>query len=1340
MKAKRFFIYNLIVFVVAFQIVLLVNYWFFIFQHSASANINETIVYQGQLADPNGNPVSDGVYHMRFSVYNAYTNGTLLWTETWNGSDQDPITGGVQGSTVSVTGGVFSIELNSLCGDWIASCASNGGVSFNEGVIYLQVELDVDQNGVFEEIFSPRKRFSSAAYTHNADNVSGVGVGSSGSAIPLFTALENAWSGVNSFVAQNAGSSTFIVQGVTSQSANFLEITLVDEMPSYFSSEGTLATTEGVVTNQVTRKSGVYPPSMSNPSLVSYSTFNEGAGAVAYDSKGAYDATITNATWQTGGYFSHTDNQHLSFDGTGDYLTLGNITELNAVEAFTVEMWAKQTTLDQSKTLFSKYDSSTNHITIETNSNGNMYISIRDGVSEQRGYFDYSQIITADTWFHLGVVFDGAGATNANKLQVYINGTQVTLSFEGTLPTLTGANEEPVLIGRRSTLDGSYDWAGGIDHFALYSSALTAKEIRSHAYTTSVQYGYTPSWAEEGIIAYWNIDEGSGTALYDKITRLTGTISGATWVGNGVFGYSGDNALSFTGTNYAQLGTNTLDAYQEGSIELWVTFDTVSTAQYPFSYATSASDAENIYIATSTAGTYTTGGRLMFRSYKSNDNTNDNILESSTALQTGQWYHVVIASDGTQYKMYLNGQEEVFNVGRGANDGDWFADLNTNHTHTIDLGRLKRFNIINTFGGDIDNVILYDRALSAQEVAYRYSQQQKEKHDGFVFDTQEIIANDRHLISFQNNDTEVSSITGVGILQTQGIKTSGESNITLESDEVSLSIESSENHTTSLTEWKNGTNEITTSVTANGDIIAIETITGEEVITELITSSATLVGKTPTTEDVDIVGYWKMDEGSGSTLLDESVNSNNGTITGTTYAGIGAFGYDADDSITFNGTSSDVITVPSHSSLDITGEEISVALWMKTTATNDNRPLVSKSSATQNNYNLRTATNAQGLGKMSFVITTSGGNTALASTSTVNDGEWHHVVGVYDGIKMYIYIDGEEDASVAKTGTLVTVVSDLVLGRYSISGSTAYYNGSMDNVVIYKRALTPDEVEQQYLAGIDGNSVGVEIDTQEEFIAQDAKIISVRTGGTEQLFIGGSVLGLTGVGDKEIRIDRIASASSAGKTITLQAGSATFGGTNLDGGSLYLSGGIATGNGVSTITLQNAVAGNSGTTDRSPASRLVIAGDGSLQVAEGSEVRFYNTTYYTGITAPTPLSGNQVWTLPSADGGVGQIITTSGSGELSFSQKRKLKTVTTSSNYTVATDVDAVFATQTVDITLPNPSSVTGKTVLIKRVNAGTVTVTSNGGALIDGNSSAVLNVSSPVIQVVSSGSHWFSF
>jgi hypothetical protein len=83
------------------------------------------------------------------------------------------------------------------------------------------------------------------------------------------------------------------------------------------------------------------------------------------------------------------------------------------------------------------------------------------------------------------------------------------------------------------------------------------------------------------------------------------------------------------------------------------------------------------------------------------------------------------------------------------------------------------------------------------------------------------------------------------------------------------------------------------------------------------------------------------------------------------------------------------------------------------------------------------------------ITTTTGGTTDLLITGSVNPSRWYHVVGVYNGSTMVLYLNGSVNTSVAKTGSLLATTSTM-LG--SNQGAAEFYSGVLDEVESGTRA------------------------------------------------------------------------------------------------------------------------------------------------------------------------------------------------------------------------------------------------------------------------------------------------
>jgi hypothetical protein len=118
----------------------------------AAEGINETINFQGKIVNSDGTNVADGSYDMVFSLYTVSTDGSAVWTETWDSGT----------SQVDLVDGVFQVELGTH--------ESLASLDFNSDSWYLGVDFDGD--GEME----PRIRLTAVPYAFNAQKVAGLTV------------------------------------------------------------------------------------------------------------------------------------------------------------------------------------------------------------------------------------------------------------------------------------------------------------------------------------------------------------------------------------------------------------------------------------------------------------------------------------------------------------------------------------------------------------------------------------------------------------------------------------------------------------------------------------------------------------------------------------------------------------------------------------------------------------------------------------------------------------------------------------------------------------------------------------------------------------------------------------------------------------------------------------------------------------------------------------------------------------------------------------------------------------------------------------------------------------
>ncbi|MEW5760713.1 MAG: LamG-like jellyroll fold domain-containing protein, partial [Candidatus Thermoplasmatota archaeon] len=225
----------------------------------------------------------------------------------------------------------------------------------------------------------------------------------------------------------------------------------------------------------------------------------------------------------------------------------------------------------------------------------------------------------------------------------------------------------------------------------------------------------------------------------------------------------------------------------------------------------------------------------------------------------------------------------------------------------------------------------------------------------------------------------------------------------------------------------------------------------------------------------DLVGFWKFDEGSGTIAKDSSYYSNNGNLNGFSDPPTDYSGWTSDcklgSCLRFDG-SNDYVNA---GNLHFIGNQITVEAWAKAVVDGN---IISKDSSGvgSSDRTFYLSIGPPGAGQVRWTLKTS----AFAAVDTpagkdYSDSQWHHFVGVYDGTNNILYIDGIECGRKIQSGNIADSNALVMIGATDYDGNLAtlneQLNGTIDNVRIYNRALTSDEIKQHYLEGVGHNLV-----------------------------------------------------------------------------------------------------------------------------------------------------------------------------------------------------------------------------------------------------------------------------
>jgi hypothetical protein len=190
---------------------------------------------------------------------------------------------------------------------------------------------------------------------------------------------------------------------------------------------------------------------------------------------------------------------------------------------------------------------------------------------------------------------------------------------------------------------------------------------------------------------------------------------------------------------------------------------------------------------------------------------------------------------------------------------------------------------------------------------------------------------------------------------------------------------------------------------------------------------------------------------AGSTVYDLSGNNNNGTIFGATRVQEGfnrALLFDGvDDYIQANTVNVPYLT-------------ISVWVnWFMFFPDSGGHAIISNSNNAQDGYMLYQAVSSPYNRIRTFVYTSS--IVTLDSNSLLDNNKWYHVVLTYDGSFINLYINGVLDNQKAQSGTIKATTNPFIIGS-TYTGAGYKFKGIIDEVLIYNRALSEDEIKAIY--------------------------------------------------------------------------------------------------------------------------------------------------------------------------------------------------------------------------------------------------------------------------------------
>ena len=460
--------------------------------------------------------------------------------------------------------------------------------------------------------------------------------------------------------------------------------------------------------------------------LVLYQTFDgqDINGTTAIDRSGqGNDGTISGATKTIG-----KRGQALSFDGSDDYVDAGSASNLDDLSAMTISMWAKADGYGElgqgyfiAKSNFATTGWRFQKLVTDSTV---MFAVAYDGTNDLQIYAADNTLTSSDfgQWIHWTVTWDGSA--NTSGVHIYKNGTEVSYDASSTNGDGSRVSDSVrnIILGNNSSLGVDRTFDGSLDETRVYNRVLSADEVKN-LYNMGENKINAPEMSKNtnGLVGHWSFD-GQETAWTSATAGTTNDLSG--------------NSNTGTLTNMSRSASPALgklgQALKFDGVDDYVSIaDSDSLRDLPntaltFSAWVKVDDTANQYhVFSKYTGTTTNGWAFLvdeFRRaqfYIKRATTDLRVLSSPGLLPdyNDGWFYLAVTYPGgdeaDNVHIYVNGSEVSSYETRADGVGSYMSDNGLEAR----IG-CSGYNIF--FDGNIDDSRLYNRVLSASEIADLY--------------------------------------------------------------------------------------------------------------------------------------------------------------------------------------------------------------------------------------------------------------------------------------------------------------------------------------------------------------------------------------------------------------------------------------------------------------------------------------------------------------------------------------------------------------------------------------------------------------------------------------------
>ena len=544
----------------------------------------------------------------------------------------------------------------------------------------------------------------------------------------------------------------------------------------------------------------------------------------------------------------------------------------------------------------------------------------------------YIEAVTTGSWYHVAAIKD------KDKQRYYFNGVEV-------LNSTTSNDCSSVIRGFLGARSGtSLYYIGCMEDFRIYNKALSAREVKQIYNYGSGTYNQK---FDDSPIHHWKLND-SVNQIHDYgLNPVTGTASNCLLSQTGHI----ERSVEFTGSSYIDIrNTLKINSTTVSSFCWFKLGDDATSGSCPLiSYGSSANARLRVI-----------DNRVVWAFW---DGGSSNYLTSTTYISTGVWYHAGVVRDiSSGMGLYINGTIEGSNSGIGNPSSYSIFDA---------IGRFGS----SYYDGYIEDVRIYDRALTTEEIAKLYN-------------------------------------------GSKGTYRSDVSDKRLPSNVI--------------------TSTVTDEFVADGTIYQYERYHTWDKI-----------------DNIQPFHHYKMNEYSGTTIANDSgTNPQIGSLVSVVLSQTGQI----NRCMEFTGTASYISITGATFGNGNSTISSSFAFWVSSTQNTESiTGIYFQDSDASNRVSVDWSVNEDNI----MGLRAHGTYYPIASAPA--DGNFHHIVGVFNEYQCYMYQDG------ARIGT-ETTMSDYAqyytgtTSKIGFNGST-YFNGYLEDFRIYSHALTDAEVSAIYNNG-----------------------------------------------------------------------------------------------------------------------------------------------------------------------------------------------------------------------------------------------------------------------------------